>query len=241
MAELRLVTSWDDGHPADRRLATVLARHGIAGTFFVPAANSEGRPVMPPADLRALAAEGFEIAAHTRDHRRLAGLPRDEVRRQLADGRQRLEDILGRAVTGFAYPGGHPGPHGRQAAVAAGFTYARGIGMFRLDAGPDRFLLATTMQFHPHRWPALARNWLRHGGGLDRLGLAWHLGAARDLDQGVAALTEAGLARGGTFHLWGHGWEIDEADSWPQFDRICARLAAAVAPARRLTVQGSLA
>ncbi len=237
MADLRLVTSWDDSHPVDRRLAALLARHGIAGTFFVPASNREGRPVMAPADLRALAAEGFEIAAHTRDHRRLAGLPRDEVGRQLADGRRRLEDILGAAVTGFAYPGGHPGPHGRQAALAAGFAYARGTEMFRLDPGPDRFLMATTMQFHPHRWAGLARNWLRRGGGFDRFGLAWRLAAAGDLDRGLAALVETGLARGGVFHLWSHGWEIDERDLWPALDRACALLAAAIPPGRRLTVR----
>ncbi|MFW1452530.1 hypothetical protein ACEV8N_24020, partial [Vibrio parahaemolyticus] len=86
---------------------------------------------------------------------RLPGLAPDAVVRQVADGRRRLEDILGAPVTGFAYPGGHAGRHGRAAAIAAGFAYARGTEMFRLDHGSDRFMLATTMQFHPHRWTSL--------------------------------------------------------------------------------------
>jgi hypothetical protein len=239
MAELTLVTSWDDGHPADRRLADILVRHGIAGTFFVPAVNGEGRPVMTPGDLRALASAGFEIAAHTRDHRRLTDLEPAEVREQIVDGRRRLEDVLGMPVTGFAYPGGHAGRHGRAAAIAAGFAYARGTEMFRLDHGPDQFMLATTMQFHPHGWPALTRNWLRCGGGLGRLDLACRL--AGDLDRGLAGLLEIGRRRGGIFHLWSHSWEIDQLGLWPALDRACAALAEAIPPGRRRTVQGSLA
>src|SRR5688500_11915407 len=40
-----VTTSWDDGHPLDIRLAEMLARHGVAGTFYVPL-RYEGVPVM---------------------------------------------------------------------------------------------------------------------------------------------------------------------------------------------------
>ncbi|HEY0835728.1 MAG TPA: polysaccharide deacetylase family protein, partial [Azospirillum sp.] len=185
MAEPILATSWDDGHPADRRLADRLARHGIAATFFVPLANAEGRPVMSPADLRALAAEGFEVAAHTLDHRRLSSLPLAEARRQVVEGRSRLEDILGGPVIGFAYPGGRTGRHGRRLAAEAGFAYARTTRMFCLSPGDDPLMMATTAQIYPHRAGAVLRNWARRGGGLDRLRLAARWLAAGGLEGGV--------------------------------------------------------
>lgn len=239
MADPVLVTSWDDGHPEDLRVAERLAKLGIAATFFVPVSNSEGRKVMSPADWRTLDAAGFELAAHTRDHVRLTGLPPDAIRRQLAEGRQRLEDALGHGVAGFAYPGGRVGRHGRRLVAEAGFAYARSTRMFCLTPGPDRLDMATTAQFHPHGTDALLRNWLRQGAGLARLRLALRLAATPGLEQRIALLADAALthADGGVLHLWGHGWEIGEQSLWPVLDRSMAMLAERFPPGRRLTAQ----
>jgi len=234
---MMLATSWDDGHPDDRRLAERLARHGIAATFFVPIGNSEGRPVMATADLRALAADGFEIAAHTLDHRRLPPLGEAEARRQIAEGRRRLEDLLGAPVVGFAYPGGHAGRHGRRLAAEAGFAYARTTRMFCLSPGRDPLMMATTAQLYPHRAGAVLRNWARRGGGLDRLRLAARWLAAGGLEAASTALLDEALARGGVLHLWGHSWEIEELGLWPVLDRLLAAAAARVPPERRVDLR----
>ena len=63
-----VTTSWDDGHPSDRRLADLLAKHKIHGTFYVPCRNSEGRPVMRDAEVRDLA-HSFEIDRAVDDRR----------------------------------------------------------------------------------------------------------------------------------------------------------------------------
>ena len=31
-----ITTSWDDGHPLDLRVAELLAKYGLQGTFYVP-------------------------------------------------------------------------------------------------------------------------------------------------------------------------------------------------------------
>lgn len=239
MAEPLLVTSWDDGHPDDLRLAERLARLGIAATFFVPVHNSEGRPVMSPADWRSLEAAGFEIAAHTRDHVRLNRLPPEAVRQQLAEGRQRLEDALGHAVTGFAYPGGRVGRHGRELAARAGYTYARTTRMFCLSPGDDPMDMGTTGQFHPHGAAALLRNWLRQGAGLDRLLLARRCAAAGGLQPTMTMLADAAhtCPGDGVLHLWAHGWEISEFGLWPALEDTMAMLADRIPPERRLTVR----
>src|SRR5579872_2823021 len=57
-----ITTSWDDGHPLDLRVADLLARYGIAGTFYVPATTAMG--TMSAAQFRELI-PNFEIGAHT--------------------------------------------------------------------------------------------------------------------------------------------------------------------------------
>jgi peptidoglycan/xylan/chitin deacetylase (PgdA/CDA1 family) len=239
MTELKLTTSWDDGAPADLRLAELLARHGIAATFFVPVRNREGRQVMPLTDLRSLADGGFEIGAHTLDHSPLPGLSRAEARRQIKDGKRQLEDALGQQIAGFAYPGGHPGRHGRALVAELGFRYARTTRMLCLSPGPDRFRMTTTAQFYPHRPEALARNWLRGGGGLARLGLARRWMAADGLEAAIEAVLTVAQTRGGVFHLWGHSWEIDAAGLWTALDRVLGRIAGTIPPAARVSLQQS--
>jgi hypothetical protein len=34
-----ITTSWDDGHPSDLRLADLLHKHSLRGTFYVPPEN----------------------------------------------------------------------------------------------------------------------------------------------------------------------------------------------------------
>jgi peptidoglycan-N-acetylglucosamine deacetylase len=144
-----ILTSWDDGHPSDMRLAEMLSRFGLKGTFFVPLNNSEGRPVLSPAQIRLLARD-FEIGGHTVDHIYLDRLGKTEVHRQVVECRQRLEDITSKPVQGFCYPGGHVTGAALSAVKAAGFRYARTIENLRFDVGSDRYRIPTTIQFFPH-------------------------------------------------------------------------------------------
>lgn len=219
-----IVTSWDDGHPSDLRLADLLARHGLRGTFFVPRRNSEGRPTMAPDDLARLVAMGFEIGAHTADHVRLDALDESAAARQIDDGLKYLEDSIGGRVRGFAYPGGWPGRYGR-ALAAARFDYARTTRMFRLDAGRDPYDVPTTMQFYPHSRGALLRNFARGGAHGARLAPALRRLAAREPVAALADLARMAQARGGILHVWGHSWEFDALDLWADAERAFAALA----------------
>src|SRR5262249_53876406 len=134
-APASICLSWDDGHPADRKVAALMQHYGLRGTFFVPCNNSEGRAVMTAEDLRALRRDGFEIGAHGLDHRRLTHLAPAAAHRQIIDGKARLEDMLGEAVPGFCYPGGRHDAAIRAAVAGSGFLYGRTTEMFRLECG----------------------------------------------------------------------------------------------------------
>jgi peptidoglycan/xylan/chitin deacetylase (PgdA/CDA1 family) len=64
-----------------------------------------GRP-LSEAELRTLVASTVEIGAHTLSHPSLSATPEDEQRREILAGRARLEELINRPVTTFAYPYG---------------------------------------------------------------------------------------------------------------------------------------
>ena len=141
-------TSWDDGHPLDARLAELLSRHRFQGTFYAPLSNREGLPVMPAAEMRRLG-QGFEIGSHTIDHCPLKTVDATEARRQIVEGKNELERILGHRVSGFCYPLGQYTPRLRQMVIDAGFDYARTTAKYHRTLPADPFCMPTTILFYP--------------------------------------------------------------------------------------------
>src|SRR5208283_3028025 len=80
-----ITTSWDDGHPLDLRMAELLAKYRLTGTFYVP--RSSQKPVMNPSQIRDLS-DSFEIGAHTLEHIAIDSLPDAEARKQLSGSRE---------------------------------------------------------------------------------------------------------------------------------------------------------
>lgn len=133
--------------------ASVLLGHGFRATLFAVAGYCGAHndwPTQPPGvprlpllswdSLRDLAAEGFEIGAHTLTHPRLPDLPPAEAERELAAGRFALEDRLGREASTLAYPyGSVDGP--TRAAVAAHYRAACGVRLGTARPSSDRFEL----------------------------------------------------------------------------------------------------
>ena len=99
------ISSWDDGHPLDKKLADLLGHYGLKGSFFVPINNIENRPVINKNSLREID-KSFEIGSHTLDHKYLTKLPSHDFSFQIHKGKEVIEQILGHNVDGFCYPGG---------------------------------------------------------------------------------------------------------------------------------------
>ena len=100
-----VVLTFDDGkEDAARLVAPALQKRGMHGSFFV-ITSLVGQPgYLSWDDVRALDRAGMEIGSHTVDHARLADLPDDKVRAELADSRRELEKQLGHPVVVLAYP-----------------------------------------------------------------------------------------------------------------------------------------
>lgn len=227
-------TSWDDGHPDDLRLADMLASHGFVGTFYVPLTNIEGLPVMNAAELRHLADAGMEIGSHTLDHVYANRVPLADWTRQVNDGRQALEQALGRPVPGFCYPGGKIVRGAPSVVQGAGFGYARTTENLRLDAGEDRFLIPTTLQICRHDRLTMTRNYVRHRRFGMRRQAYFSTLRHPELQARLRGLLHEAQRNDGVFHLWGHSWELEAQDLWGELDAFLRYAAGCVARSDRI-------
>lgn len=214
-----VTTSWDDGHSLDLRLADLMVKYGIAGTFYVPERNIEGRPTLSAAQLRTIASE-FEIGGHTRNHVRLHKLPLAEAEEEVLSGKAFIETLLGRAIQGFCYPGGFYTSDIKRIVSAAGYDYGRTtvnlcVGMFG-----DPFEMPTTLQFYPRFGVRNLKSFARYGQFAARLPALSAVIRVQSLTLAMQKLLNVARRHGGYLHLWGHSWEIDELGLWRQLEDV---------------------
>lgn len=121
--------------------------------------------MMTSAQVRALAQAGMQIGAHTHHHPILAGLPAADAAREIAESRDRLQEIAGRPVRLFAYPNGRPGtdysPANVQQVRSLGFVAACTTAHGAAGPGTDLFQLPRFTPWDRAPWKfgaRLARN-----------------------------------------------------------------------------------
>jgi len=84
---------------------------------------------------------GVEIGAHSHRHPQLDQIAGPDLRRELHDSKALLEDRLGRAVPGLAYPFGYSNARVRGAVREAGHEYACAVGNMIAGPASDPFAL----------------------------------------------------------------------------------------------------
>ncbi|MEQ1863663.1 MAG: polysaccharide deacetylase family protein [Micropepsaceae bacterium] len=231
---LIVTTSWDDGHPSDVRLAELLAKYGIAGTFYVPNRNSEGRPVMTEAELKHLST-AFEVGGHSIDHVVLTDLSPTEAERQIVENKRWLEQVTGKQVRGFCYVRGRYNRTVRDIVERAGFDYARTVANLHAEVTGDPFQMPTTMQLFPHGPITYLKNFSRGQWTPARAKFLWAALASENLAERIGRILDLCETAEGCFHLWGHSWEIDEQNLWADLEAVLRRLSTARASMEFLT------
>lgn len=118
--------SFDDGlTSAARACAAILERGWSATLFVVPGWVGGSRPGhLTWSDVVELAEQGIEVGTHGMAHERLCRFSRDEQRQVLIGARSAVEDRIGRAVSGTAYPHGLFDRVAVTVAAEAGYAYA---------------------------------------------------------------------------------------------------------------------
>jgi len=224
---LTITTSWDDGHRLDLRVAGLLDRYGLTGTFYIARDYLEER--LDEAQLRDLATR-HEIGAHTLTHPILTQISLQQAQQEIAGSKQWLEEMLGQAVTAFCYPAGYHNPRLQQLVADAGYSMARIVDDYVTIPTANRFAQATTVQLYPYPLRPLPDVPLPRG----------MLARAKPLLKSLRQVTRLRLSpraliswqalaqtllckaqqQGGVWHLWGHSWEIERYDLWQQLDAI---------------------
>ncbi len=99
--------TFDDGCETDLTAAAgILQKAQFQATFYVTTGFSGKPGYLTPAQLRELAAAGFEIGCHSMTHSYLNDLGPAELEREVVEARLRLEEIAAAKVEHFSCPGG---------------------------------------------------------------------------------------------------------------------------------------
>lgn len=168
---MRLCQCWDDGNLDDIRLCGILRRHAATATFNLNPGLMRGeryvgwqyrgsKPVWKLSAAEAPAVyDGFDIANHSVSHPHPTQIPIGAWAQEVREGRDRLEQLFARPVTGFAYPFGEHDAATGAAVRAAGHVYARTCANADdVLAAPDRMAQPTCAHvLAPDFWDRLAR------------------------------------------------------------------------------------
>lgn len=217
----RFVTiSVDDGHVTDFKTAELLNRYGLQATFYIPARNPE-RPVMTANQIRELAGT-FEIGAHTMNHAPLKSLPDSQAWMEISEGKQWLEDTIGKPALSFCYPRGKFNGSTPALVKKAGFLGARTC-FFNLHTFPrDPFLWGVSTHAYSHSKAIQFRHAVLEGNFLGMLHFVRTYNGATDWQQHFFHGLEHVDRHGGIAHLYLHSWEIDELGQWDRLESVFA-------------------
>jgi peptidoglycan/xylan/chitin deacetylase (PgdA/CDA1 family) len=222
---LTVTTSWDDGDILDLKLASLLEKYNIQGTFYI--AKDYRKERLSDKEIKTLS-QRHEIGAHTLTHPDLRTLSREEKVREIKGSKEWLEEVLGKKVTSFCYPSGFFDVEAIEVVREAGFRAARTTQLGMLELPADFFLSPTTLQVYPmpfrklgargYWWGKLLQPFSERAPALRALGVPLH--SFYSFEALACKTFDIARARGGVFHLFGHSWEIEKYDLWQPLERV---------------------
>jgi peptidoglycan/xylan/chitin deacetylase (PgdA/CDA1 family) len=152
LPERPVVLTFDDGY-ADlhEQALPLLLEHGFPATVFLTTGwmpdagrHAAGRPldrVLSWSQVRELAGNGIEVAAHSHSHPELDQLSDTALDDELRTSRGLIEDGIGRRVDSLAYPFGYNRARVRRCAEKAGYRRAAAVSNRAAGPGHDDFAI----------------------------------------------------------------------------------------------------
>lgn len=106
-ADASVCITFDDGCETDWiGAAPVLYDLGLGATFYVTAGRIGTTGYLSESQLRELNGQGFEIGCHSMTHPYLSDLEESELKHEIVEAKDRIEQVLGHQVEHFSCPGG---------------------------------------------------------------------------------------------------------------------------------------
>jgi len=216
-----ITTSWDDGHPLDFKVAELLGKYNLPGTFYIPQTNKEN-PVMDEYMILALSKQ-FEIGGHTIHH-----LASDEIDQKKWDEEVNncytwLSELLGEVPVSFCFPKGKFNPQAATSVFEAGFKLARTTELMSIKPIEENNILSTTIQIYEHSRLTYFKHLLKRK-KFSNLFIWIQTTCEKDLDRLVDNYLKYIIINKGCLHLWGHSWEIENFGLWSKLESIFKRI-----------------
>ncbi|HSX09011.1 MAG TPA: polysaccharide deacetylase family protein [Candidatus Saccharimonadales bacterium] len=216
-----VTTSWDDGHKLDKRVAQLLKKYNIKGTFYVSPQEREfpKSDLLTDSDIKALSKD-FEIGAHTMTHPHLSRISMNEAEKEISESKIYLEKITGKKITAFCYPYGSYNKNVVKLVKKNNFLLARTVTEYSTNLTSDKFTVPTTIECHRISLPNLIKE--MH---------ALFVLSNKNIVETIKFLNWEYLAKylfdycvknGGVYHLWGHSWVLEKWNEWEKFERVLA-------------------
>ena len=145
-----VLITFDDGYIDNYVNAfPILKKYGLHATIFIiPAFTGQYPGYMTWDQLKEMEAGGITIQSHTLTHPKLEELPDDEIRNELLNSKNVLEENLGHPIEFVAYPTGTYNLHIAGIAQELGYKGAFTIKYGIVDRGSNLFALERVPIFH---------------------------------------------------------------------------------------------
>mgnify|MGYP001579327371 CR=1 FL=1 len=205
--------SIDDGHPLDLKVAEILAEKGYKAIFYIPIKNSEGRPTLNKKQILFLS-KHFEIGSHTYNHVVLTGLPPKKIEKEIAGGKETLEDIIGKKVTSFCPPGGKYNREVLAITKKLGITDVRSARIVNFHKSTKSGLWHPNLHLYPH---PLIKDLINCGKYFDPLSFSLRLKYKNLKHLGLIRIFKRVKF---SPHFWLHSWEIDKLGLWDMLNSL---------------------
>jgi|SRR5450755_4515306 peptidoglycan-N-acetylglucosamine deacetylase len=217
--KIYVTTSWDDGHKLDSRLAALLKKYNMQGTFYICPQDREfaREDLLSTQDMLSISKD-FEIGGHTITHPHLTQVPISEADDEIARSKTYLENLLQKEVTAFCYPYGDYNDAVKSLIKKHGYRLARTTKRYAFDIPQDTFAIPTTFHTYAH-YSDLHKILYFSDFSFPRVRKYW------DWEKLAMALFDRTCQTGGVFHLWGHSWEIEKYNGWQKLENIFAYIA----------------
>ena len=145
-----VLITFDDGYADNYTNAfPILQYYGMRATIFViPAFVGKYNYYLTWEEMQEMENGGITFESHTLNHYKLEELPDDEIRSELLNSKQILEENLGHPVEFLAYPTGTYNLHIAGIAKAVGYKGAFTIKYGDVDMGSNFYALERVPIFH---------------------------------------------------------------------------------------------
>jgi peptidoglycan-N-acetylglucosamine deacetylase len=205
---LLVTTSWDDGDILDLKIAELLNKYGLKGTFYIP--KSYSKLSLSSHDLLEID-RIHELGAHTLSHPILTGCSTAKAEKEISGSKAYLEEIAGHKIEMFCYPAGRYNLEVKSLVKKAGFIGARTCQPSDSIPLADPFEWPITLQASDASHRLTFEIWRR-----SRLSLS----SLFDWPVRARSLFDIAVKKGGIFHLWGHSTEIQGQGDWDKLDGV---------------------